>query len=144
MPAKDIDMTDTRPSRRTFLLAAAALPAFGSSLVGARAGTGVVFHYFGAGDCPYCQAFVRDELAELKQHAADASIAFVFRETASLRDLRKPEPFGELNDIWLRVVRRSGYGVPAFALVDGGTFIDSRAGDWRDLFIKAVARAAKA
>ncbi len=129
-------------SRRQFLLTLAAIPLVRSPAL--AAGQGVVFYYFGAQDCPYCQAFVRDDLADLKVVAGDASVPFVFRETASLRDLHKAGVFDELNDLWLRVVRRSGYGVPAFALVDNGTFVDSRAGSWRELLVKAIARAGKA
>jgi thiol-disulfide isomerase/thioredoxin len=132
-------------SRRHFLLTLAAIPLAGSqALAAAKSGEGIVFHYFGAKDCPYCQAFVRDDLAELKALAGDASVSFVFRETASLRDLRKAGVFDELNGLWLRIVRRSGYGVPAFALVDKGTFVDSRAGSWRELLVKAIARSGKA
>lgn len=127
------------------LLPAVLVAAPACALDGAPAeiGTGVTFFYFGAQDCPYCQAFVRDELAELKQRAEDAGIRFIARETASLRDLHKPDPFAEWNAVWFKIVRRSGTGVPAFGLVDSGKFIDSRRGDWKELLVMAIARADK-
>lgn len=137
----------SRPSRRAILMALVSLATpwrAKASSANNSAANSVALHYFGARDCPYCQAFVREELAELRQHAEDAAIVFAFHETASLRDLHKASVFDEMNDLWLKVVRRSGYGVPAFALVDSGKFIDSRAGEWRELMVKAVARAGKA
>lgn len=104
---------------------------------------GVTFFYLGAKDCPYCQAFMRDSFAELKQRTEDAGIRFVAMETASLRDLHKPGVFGQWNPVWLKMVRRAGAGVPAFGLVDSGAFIDAHAGEWEMLLVKAIARAEK-
>lgn len=124
--------------RRKFLtlLAASALP------VPARAAAGAVgFHYFGALDCPICASFRADGLAELQSRADAGGVTFVMRETASLRDLHRSGVFEDLNPLWLKTVRRSGYGVPAFALTDQGRFIDSRSGDWKDLMVLALSRA---
>lgn len=134
------------PNRRLFLaLAGMLLAAPARALDGAPAeiAKGVTFLYLGAKDCPYCQAFMRDEFAGLKLRAEDAGIRFIAMETDSLRDLHKPGVFGEWNPVWKRMARRSGYGVPAFGLVDAGDFIDSRAGEWQDLLVKAIARAEK-
>lgn len=128
----------------TALLAVFAGPAAVAGDVPAAAQGGVTFVYFGAEDCPYCKAFRDNGLADLKSGAEAAGIRFVFLETAHLRDLRKPDPFGEWSAVWARVTRRSGAGVPAFALIDAGVFVDSRAGDWVDLFVKAQARARNA
>lgn len=134
------------PTRRNLLVAlagfAAALRAPASAA--ATGSTAIEFWYFGTVDCPICAAFRADGLADLRTAAEAAGIAFTARETASLRDLHKPGVFDEVNPLWLKIVRRSGHGVPAFALVDAGKFIDSRAGEWRDLLVLAVARAKKA
>lgn len=139
--------TTFRLSRRALLAGAAmlTLPASAAVITGApeEIASGVTFLYFGAGDCPYCDEFRRNDLAELRDLAADAGIRLVLRETESLRDLRKGDPFAEWNPVWQLVKRRSGPGVPAFALVDTGAFVDSRAGEWRDLMVRAIARAAK-
>lgn len=128
----------------TALLAVFFGPAAVAGDVPAEAASGVTFVYFGAEDCPYCKAFRDNGLADLKARAGTAGIRFVFQETPRLRDLRKPDPFGEWNTVWMKVTRRSGTGVPSFALIDNGAFVDSRAGDWVDLFVKAEARARKA
>lgn len=126
------------------LLAGLSLPVrLGAGASASEGGSAVDFHYFGALDCPLCAGFRANGLVNVQQRADDAGVNFVMRETASLRDLHKAGVFDELNPLWLKAVRRSGHGVPAFVLVDGGKFIDSRAGEWRDLLVLAMSRAAK-
>lgn len=104
---------------------------------------GVTVYYFGSKECPYCRSFVKYQLEEMREQADAAGVHVVVRETARLRDLRKPVAFADLETVWSSVVRDSGLAVPAFGLVVDGKFVDSRAGDWRKLMREAVEAASE-
>lgn len=90
--------------------------------------------YFGAEDCPYCQAFKARDMAELKSRADAAGMRFVFREDNSLANLGKPDVFGDYHPVWLAVRAYNGSGgVPSFALVRDGELAAAGLGEWRGL-----------
>ena len=124
-------LSNPRMNRRMFCTASLAALAIGST---ARGGTdpNVVFHFYGAEDCPPCMAFKRNNLPDVRAEGEAHGFAVEDNIIAKTRDVPNPGAFGDRDAILRSAAPQLALVYPPiFFVSQGGEIVSVHAHDWQ-------------